>query len=142
MNLTPEEEAEANRLATVYNERPFDAQTNPGGFGRGGNSAIGLFIKSLRDMVGFGRGVVRVATEALAAITTQANRFSAAVAAIEAGPVTSVNGKTGAVVIDLSELSADVTEQLAEVQATLDGVVAEQASAARHSRAYARAFGD
>lgn len=141
MNLTPEEEAEGNRLATVYNERPFDAQTNPGGFGRGGNSAIGLFIKSLRDTVGFGRGVVRVATETLAAITTQANRFAAAVAAIEAGPVTSVNGKTGPVVIDLSELSEEVTEQLAQVQATLDDVVAAQPAIARHSRAYARAFG-
>lgn len=145
MALTPEEEAEANRLAVFYNEGPNSA-TNPGGFGRGGNSALGLFIAACRDISGFGRGVVRVTLETLAEIRTTAARFESAVAAIREGPVSSVQvgdgpAQVGAVVIDLSTLSAQVEASLGEVRDAQAALEASTAALRGNGAAYSLAFG-
>ncbi|WP_062206804.1 hypothetical protein [Aureimonas sp. AU12] len=140
MSFTPNEENSGDRL-NRYNGGSYDPTTNPLGFDDGGNQA-GVFTAMLKDVVTFGRGVVRVTLEALAAMNTTAARFEAAVAAIKAGPVSSVNGQIGAVTIDLSTISAEVEEQLAEVKAAQADLVAAQAGLLDDGIAYTLAFGN
>jgi len=116
MPLNPEEEAQGERIATVYNSAPW-AETNRWGLGRNGAGGKGLFIAAIRDFVGFGRGVVRSSSESLATMQTSAaalldgmtakidehttllDRLKAATAAAANGPVFSVNGMGGVVVL-------------------------------------------
>ncbi|WP_061930108.1 hypothetical protein [Aureimonas sp. AU22] len=135
MSLTPDENASGDRLLQV-NDAPWDRLKNIFGLGRDGYSR-GVFTGALTDFVRFAQGVVRVSASALAEIKSIADRFEAAVAAIEAGPVTSVNGQSGAVVIDLSTISAEVEAQLAELEAAQDAFSARIAS----TNAYSLAFG-
>lgn len=139
MSFTPTEESSGDRL-NRYNGDAYDPTTNPLGFDQGGNQA-GVFTAMLKDVVTFGRGVVRVAAETLATMNTTAARFEAAVAAIQAGPVTSVNGQHGAVTIDLSTISAEVEAQLDEVKAAQADLVSAQAAIQSNAYAYSLAFG-
>lgn len=146
MALTPEEEAGAQRLADVYNERPYDAQANPGGFGRGGNSAIGLFIAACRDIANFGRGVVRTVSGAVADVERMYGEMQIVAGIVEGGPVYSVQvgdsaPQTGAVKIDLGTVSAQVNAELAKVQTAQAQLAATQAGIQSNAIAYANAFG-
>ncbi|WP_182422352.1 hypothetical protein [Aureimonas sp. ME7] len=139
MSLTPDENASGDRLLQV-NDAPWDRLKNAFGLGRDGYSR-GVFTGALHDMVIFVRGAVSLIAAKVSAMETIATRFEAAVAAIQTGPVTSVNGQVGAVTVDTSLLEGAVDDKLAEVDTALADVAAANAAIRTNAAAYSLAFG-
>lgn len=103
------------------NDQAYNATTNPGGLARNGHRVN--FVADLGATVAVADYTLAlmIETETFAgALQADADRFEAAVAAIEAGPVTSVNGMSGAVVIDTSQLEADVAAAIAAIPSIYD----------------------
>lgn len=138
-------QAAIDKLRSFYNGNRYVPQTpgnagNPGGFDGDGHAIN--FVAALRDVATAVSGVMTTGLEILAEIRTVAARFESAVAAIKAGPVTSVRvgdqpAQSGAVVVDLSTLSAAVEAELNDVRAAQDVLEARAAS----TQAYSLAFG-
>ncbi|WP_152045510.1 hypothetical protein [Aureimonas psammosilenae] len=85
-------QAAYDRIAAA-NNGPYNASTNPGGLADGGHRQNwNADMKAVVDVADY-------AADLAVEVAADADRFEAAVAAIEAGPVTSVNGLSGAVVL-------------------------------------------
>jgi len=80
------------------NGNAYDATSNPGGLAQGGHRQN--FVPDLQAVV----AVATYAGDSATEVASKAAEFQAAVDAIEAGPVSSVNGRSGAVT-GLAELS-------------------------------------
>ncbi|WP_182086962.1 hypothetical protein [Aureimonas sp. ME7] len=140
MAFTPEEIAAGERLG-LLNIGKF-SPSNPLGLGQGGQRN---FITGAHDLALFGKAVVRE-TEAMRSASAElAAQVQAAAILIAGGAVSSITvggvTQTGAVTIDLAEVSEAAEQKLAEVQDALDQLSASNAAIRTNAAAYSLAFG-